>query len=264
MLFREEGDDAIAIAQPSHAWLSGQLVRAWGNERFDVPSPYEEVCLGAEQHDIGWLEWEAAPSFNPRTGRPHDFMEVGAETHTELWTRGVRLALAFGRYPALLVSLHANTIYGLYFDFEKAPPADAERARAFIARQHQFQRETLKALAADPRRAAADVAPETVECNRLLVAATDRMSLEICWGVDEERRIPDVPTAGAGRTELRLRSRQDDPADLVLDPWPFAADRVGVRCEGRRLGGRFSDEETMRRALAETESVTIAATLRPR
>src|SRR5690348_7524279 len=53
MLFRADGEDAIAIAQPSHAWLSGQLARAWGNERFAAPAPYEEVCLGAEQHDIG-------------------------------------------------------------------------------------------------------------------------------------------------------------------------------------------------------------------
>ena len=83
-------------------------------------------------------------------------------------------------------------------------------------------------LAADPRRAAADVAPDAIDRNRLLVAATDRMSLEICWGVGEETRIPDVPTAGVGRTELRVRSRQGDPADLVLDPWPFAADRVDV------------------------------------
>ncbi|KAA0684890.1 DUF3891 family protein [Azospirillum brasilense] len=31
MLFRDVGKDVIAIPQPSHAWLSGQLLRAWGN-----------------------------------------------------------------------------------------------------------------------------------------------------------------------------------------------------------------------------------------
>ena len=53
MLFREDPDGVIAIPQPSHAWLSGQMVRAWGNEVFARPAPYEDVCLGAEQHDVG-------------------------------------------------------------------------------------------------------------------------------------------------------------------------------------------------------------------
>jgi hypothetical protein len=92
----------------------------------------------------------------------------------------------------------------------------------------------------------------------------DRMSLEICWGVTEEAHVPNVPTAGTDRVELRLKSPRGDPGDLVLAPWPFAADRVDVLCEGRRLQGRFPDEAAMRRALDEAERVTIAATLRPR
>ena len=52
MLFRTDNADVIAIPQPSHSWLSGQLVRAWGNEAFARPAPFEEVCLGAALHDI--------------------------------------------------------------------------------------------------------------------------------------------------------------------------------------------------------------------
>ena len=39
MLLREDGEAVIAIPQPSHSWLSGQLARAWGNDRFAPPSP---------------------------------------------------------------------------------------------------------------------------------------------------------------------------------------------------------------------------------
>jgi hypothetical protein len=51
MLFQEEGGDAVvAIPQPGHAWLAGQLARAWGNDAFARrPAPLEEVGLGAEQ-----------------------------------------------------------------------------------------------------------------------------------------------------------------------------------------------------------------------
>src|SRR4051812_25909848 len=222
MLFRNDGADAnsvdvIAIPQPSHSWLSGQLVRAWGNETFARPSPYEEVCLGAALHDIGWLSWETAPTLNHETGRPHNFLEMKPAVHTELWTDGVNRALAFGRYPALLVSLHAKTIYTSFFNFEKAPPDDAALVRSFLEKQEEFQRATIAALTADPL-LAADVTPEAIERNRHLVAATDRMSLEICWGITKEARIPGVPTTGAGLTDLHIRSPHGDPADLVLDP----------------------------------------------
>lgn len=263
MLFRSDGQDVIAIAQPSHAWLSGQLVRAWGNADFVAPSPREEVCLGAEQHDIGWLPWEAAPTLNPQTGRPHDFREVATATHTALWTQGMHLALGFGRYPALLVSLHAKTIYEAYFDLAKASSEDAALVRAFLGRQHAFQQDSIAALAADPRYAA-DTTAEAIERNRYLVALSDRMSLAICWGVREEARMPDAPRSGTERVALTLRSPRGDPAELTLDPWPFARDRVEVICEGRRLRGRFSDEAAMRRALEDPAArVTLATVLRP-
>ncbi len=263
MLFREDGDGVIAIPQPSHAWLSGQLMRAWGNDAFPAPSPLEEVCLGAEQHDIGWLSWEAAPTLNPRTGRPHGFQEVGTAAHTAIWTEGVRRALAFGRYPALLVSLHADTIYGLYFDAAKAPPEEAALVRRFLEDQHRFQRACVAALAGQPRYAA-DLEPPALDRNRRLVAAVDRLSLEMCWGVGEAATVPDVPAAGGAAAVLRLRAPHRDPGALTVDPWPFAADRVALVCEGRRLRGRFTREEAMRRALAEAESVTLLTVLRPR
>src|SRR3546814_16632695 len=68
MLFRRDGDETIAITQPSHAWLSGQIVRAWGNDVFAKPVPVEDVCLGAELPDIGWSDWDAAPPLNAATG----------------------------------------------------------------------------------------------------------------------------------------------------------------------------------------------------
>jgi hypothetical protein len=52
----EEGDAVIVIGQASRAWISGQLARAWGNERFAALEPREEVCLAAEQHDVGMAE----------------------------------------------------------------------------------------------------------------------------------------------------------------------------------------------------------------
>lgn len=89
MLFREplHNTPALAITQPAHAWISGQLLRA-------LADPLAEpLLLAAEQHDLGWLDWETAPSFDPQTGRPRLFRSVGAAMHAPMWAKGVERAL---------------------------------------------------------------------------------------------------------------------------------------------------------------------------
>ncbi len=77
MLHRKHFGERICITQPTHAWVAGQLARAWGNDRFGSFAPWEEVCLGAEQHDIGWHRWEGSPTLNPTTGLVYLFRGRG-------------------------------------------------------------------------------------------------------------------------------------------------------------------------------------------
>jgi Protein of unknown function (DUF3891) len=256
MLLRKDGLDVIAIPQPSHAWLSGQMALALGNRRFAAPMPNDEVCLAAGQHDIGWLDWEMRPALDAGTGLPQEFFRVPAKAHVALWREGVRRARVFGCYPALLVSLHADTIYAQYFNPTKATAETAEAVRAFLDEQHRFQALMVASMRTD-RKLAGQASPETIEHNRLLIAALDRMSLEICWGVKKEIKIPNVPTVGAGTTEVRMQ-----PGDgLVLDPWPFREASIAVRAEGKRLRGRFATEADLQRALDEAEPALVTAVL---
>ena len=256
MLFREEDGAVVAVSQPAHAWLSGQLARAWGNDRFAPPAPREEVCLAAELHDLGWFDWETAPSLDPETGRPYDFRRLPKAGHTGLWRTGVRRARLFGRLPALLVSLHADTIYSFAFDPAKAAP----EVTAFLDEQHALQDEIVASLRADPA-FAANATPAALEASRLLIA----------------HRRPDVPRNRLGRAQGRAlgeragvaerngriaaragpRARHPRPRSLAV-----RADRLDLKIEGRRLRGRFRDEAAMRRALEEAEPAAIAATLR--
>jgi len=259
MLLCKEDQGVIAIPQPSHAWLSGQLARAWGNEQFAAPTPRDEVCLAAEQHDIGWHGWETRPALDAETGLPQEFFKVPSKTHVALWREGVRRARAFGRYPALLVSLHADTIYSRYFDFEKASVEIAKSVRAFLDEQHRFQARMAASLLADPKicdQASADA----IERNRVLIAALDWMSLEICRGVKKEVKIPDVRMARDQRTDLRLSPRNGN--EIAVNPWPFREASLIVRAEGKRLTGRFSTQRNLQRALAKAEGVLVSAELR--
>ena len=109
MLFRSQPSGDLAISQLTHAWISGQILRAWDE------TLSETVLMAAEQHDIGWIDWETEPTFNTETGRPHLFREIGASAHAPMWARGVERALgAWGTHVALLVSRHGGVIYRRY------------------------------------------------------------------------------------------------------------------------------------------------------
>ena len=256
MVIREDGDGWIAIGQPGHAWVSGQLARAWGNARFPTPAPREEVCLAAEQHDLGMAAWDAAPALNPDTGRPQSFLEMPVATHLELWARAPRLAGSQSRYLALLVSLHGTTLYGMH-DLAREPPDVAVAIREYFDGQRALQDELVATLREDPRYAE-HATPEAVDRNRRLVFALDGLSLALCMD-----RFPwtvrDVPGA-EGSTDATI---DGSGRHATVDPWPFVADRVEVRCDGRRLSGRFDGEEAMRAALEHAPWVTLEFELSP-
>jgi hypothetical protein len=242
VLLRPEADAVIAVTQPAHAWVSGQLARAWGNERFGPVGPWEEVCLAAEQHDVGMTDWELQPTLNPKTGLPHSFMEMELETHMALWSRAAERVLPQSRYAALLVSLHGTALYARR-DLDRLSPADAERVRGFLAGQQALQRQLTPPGAT----------PEEIARNQRLVWTWDSLSLGLLldWWPYELRA---VPTAD-GAVDIAVEGVEEDT--VTLDPWPFAGGRVRVRAEARRLAGRYDDEAAMRSALARAPWLTV-------
>lgn len=249
MVLREDGDAVIAIGQPAHAWISGQLARAWSPR----PEPFAEVCLAAEQHDLGMAASDASPLLNPDTGLPRSFMELPTEVHLELWTRAPQLALAQSRYAALLVSLHGTLLYE-YRDFSRASEEVRSRVDAYRDGQRRLQEELAASLRADPMYApyASD---EAIAHNRLLIAAWDAISLMICMG--------NLPYTVKRPDQIELSALDSDGARVRLDPWPLEPDRLVVRCDGRRLEGRYTSEEELGSALADAPWRTLEFELVP-
>lgn len=217
MLLRREADAVIVIGQPAHAWLSGQLARAWSPR----PEPWEEVCLAAEQHDAGMAEWDRSPKLNPETGLPRSFLELELDDHLEIWWRAAPLVLQQSRYAALLVSMHGTALY-------ERRNLDDERARAFLDGQRELQLRLMAGLDA-----------EQVRRNQRLIWTWDSLSLGL---------LLDWPPFDAGGIHVE---------DRTLDPWPFASPAITVKSEGRRLSGTFDDEAAMRAALDAAPWVTL-------
>jgi hypothetical protein len=225
LILRPDGDGLLAIGQASHAWLSGQLARAW----VPRPEPFEEVCLGALQHDVGMAEWDLDPERHPGTGAPVQFYELDRRTHLALWTAAPQKVLTQSRYAALLVSLHGTGLY------ERFPPkTDDPEIAAAVETYMNGQRAFQRALAAELGATDAELAR-----NQALLALWDGLSLALC-----QARLP-YEAAGFALRAAAAPGAGDARATeaYTLDPWPFGDERdaLEVRVEGRRLARPDAD-----------------------
>jgi hypothetical protein len=248
MLFRERPPAALAISQPLHAWFSGRILRAWAE-----PLP-EPLLLAAEQHDIGWLDWESAPSFDPATGRPHLFRAVGAATHAPMWTLGVRRAHeAWGAHVALLISRHGGLIYRRYTDRHASAPADLAAADLFLATQVPIEAGWARRLGLDE---------DALRRQSALVALADALSLALCGDLKPPLELA-APGRGGEAITLRLTARPGRPFDFTLSPWPFRVDAITLEGEARPLPaeGRLADEAAMQAWFAAPVRASFEARL---
>src|SRR6185437_14576333 len=201
MVLRHDAAGVLAVGQASHAWLCGQLARAWGNQRFGVVQPLDEVALGAEQHDVGMARWDLQPARNPDTGLPQSFIQMGAQANAGLWSRGPERLVTQSRYAALLANRHGRRLYE-GFDVKRASPEDASAVTAFLAHAAALEARLLRALRTDTV-TAPHVTPERLARNSGLVWIWDTISLALLldWA---PMTLEAVPTAGGETVDIAL------------------------------------------------------------
>ena len=232
------------MGQASHAWISGQIARAWGNDRFRRAEPFDECCLGAEQHDIGMAEWDLAPVLDEETGWPVSFLDMPLATHLELWSAAPDKALIQSPYAALLVSMHGHALYDREDTLEPNTDESAQVAR-FVADQEAYQRDLMTRLGEDPERA---------RRNQKLLWAWDFLSLSLLVGwEDEELPTPEGPLA------VRLAGIRH----ITVHPWPFAEPELRVRCAGRRLTEPATTRDDLHAKIARAPWLTLEGRLTP-
>jgi hypothetical protein len=205
MLIRDDGETWTAIAQPAHAWMAGQLARAWN------PVLASSVVLATELHDIGWSELDRRPPLHAPERRAAAFFEVRRDRRLALWKRVVERVEPIDPYAALLVSLHATNIHTRYGD---------DQPRSFLAAQRDDQDELLARLP--------DATREQAERDADAIFRIDAISLEICGTAGDVVEVEDwpfrYPELRVGVHERRFSERVDDEAALhaLLDRAPYA------------------------------------------
>src|ERR1700675_988463 len=141
-------DRTITISQTSHSWISGQLARAWGNQSFAGFKPFEPICYAAEQHDIGFLNWENEPTLNAETGLPYTFDQLPESLHLDIWRTGIYQLRPVCSYASLIVSLHFSGLCERFHRRQNDSPQC--EARQFLGEQREYQQNTREMLKQDP------------------------------------------------------------------------------------------------------------------
>jgi Protein of unknown function (DUF3891) len=246
VLVRREERGSLAIGQLSHAWLAGQLARAWGNTAFGAVEPREEIVLGAEQHDIGWASFDLEPHFNPDSGLPRAFVELSAEEHLAIWRGAPERLMSQSAHAALVVSLHGSALSELR---ARNAPADAELLLGHIDEERARQQHL---------RAQLGISQAHCERTQRQMWAWDGLSLALCnaWLPFTVQNVP----CAQGSTSIELRERDDD-GTATIEPWPFGGERLDLRCEARRLASSYPDAGALREAFARAELVMLEFTL---
>lgn len=236
MLIRDDGATWTAIGQPAHAWLAGQLARAWS------PRPDADVLLAVEQHDVAWSEHDRRPLLHVPARRAASFLEVPSGARLEMWRHVAHRVEAQSPYAALLVSMHATNITTRYGD-------PSNRPLAFLAEQEADQAALLAGLGP------LGITRTRAERDADLLFRFDAMSLALCQGA------PQLDLDGPDGGALQLRAPTTE--SVTLDPWPFASPQLRVWLHARTFSRRFEGEPELRRAFAEAPYTRLEWTLRP-
>lgn len=230
MIVRHESDGSLVmITQNDHAKAAGFIATHWGNAQFAKPEPFESTVRAAFLHDLPWLREEAAPRFNPETGRPPNYLEVPNESQLDEYQWANDWLLERDRYAGLLVSKHRTGIWKSRYGLMKQPSYAIRKLsteiEAHVVRSHQEQ-ETV----------AADFDPIEVTTNYILLQIWDLFSLYICSNehLNEELYEP-VPTSYTQGNSVCMSLIPITRTRISVEPFPFDRPSLDVNVVYRRL-----------------------------
>ena len=123
MMVNPYDDSRLMLAlQIDHSRVAGFFAAHWGNKDFARPEPYASVVLAAQEHDIGWWEWEMKPATLNEKGFPLDYhdgsLKYLGQLRLDFYKNAVDHVMQRYPYSALLMAMHGvslmNAGYGKY------------------------------------------------------------------------------------------------------------------------------------------------------
>jgi hypothetical protein len=218
---------------------------------------FEDLVYATVQHDIGYLDWELAPTLDRKTGLPHTYKTLPCDAHLGLWRKGISWMEPASRFSALIISLHSAGLYERHFDWENEPESNQARVREFITQQQRYQHKVIAALGESPHyELLGDAA--VVDRFSYLVGTWDLISLHLCEGNAEPLVLDKVPCLEGAET-VQLHAQGPDTGVWGVAPWPFCVPEVSLHFDVREINPPYERDVDLQSDLqkAGAQSVTI-------
>lgn len=268
----------LLALQIDHSRVAGLLAAHWGNEYFTKPEPYASVVLAAQEHDIGWWEWEMKPSTLNDRGYPLDYhdgsLKYLGQLRLDFYRRAVDHVMQRDPYAALLIAMHGVALMNAGYGRLAYPPdrSSDPRVKAYIEHQSQLRLKLLEQL-----RKSEEFRPfaseEQVWTNYELVEVYDQFAQFICnrqpFNNSEARPLGPSPTLndvpvpvkpGANPVKLHVEVVSENRA--VVKPYPFDVDPLVIGYTARLVPKRvYKDGADFLTEFYKAERITINRTL---
>ncbi len=219
--------------------MAADLLSSWTADGVPARPSRDALLAATREHDCGWAEEDDAPTVNPETGGPCDFMHLPVARRQSVWTRAVR-HLAERPLVAALVAHHALTAYARF---------DGDPVwRDFFRTMGRERDARVAALAASPSAGAFD----HFLADYASLRAVDLISLALCHGWQD-------------RFEVDYYKGVPDGSDLTLTPDPFDGAAVSWRVPARRLARRtYASDHELQAAVAAAPVEWLAGVVQGR
>lgn len=226
----EPGHPNRAVLMHDHAALSGQIARAFGNDRFQAPAPLDLVVYAIANHDAGWTAFDRDPATDPQTGLPYTVFATPAPLILPTSKGSPDYNQRHHAYSGLLSSMHTWGIYNGRYGFTTAgrlnriSPDDKPAVDAMLAVELARQNALKAELATSPD-TAAWIEEGRLFQNYKLLQFCDLMAIYFNTTHADarvEQVFTHVPISPTADTSITITPRGDGV--YALSPFPLASD----------------------------------------
>jgi hypothetical protein len=272
-------DDArlILALQIDHSRVAGYLAAHWGNQEFAKLQPYTSVVLAAQEHDIGWWEWEMCPSTLNDKGYPLDYHDGSfkylGQLRLDFYKNAVDRVLQRDPYAALLMAMHGVALMNAGYGKYSYPPdrTSDPRVKAYVEHQEQLRLNLLDQLRESDqfKEFSSD---EQVWTNYEYMEVFDQFAQFLCnryplnsnarkLGPTKTLNDVDVPVKpGTRSVKVNIDTVSENRA--VVRPYPFDMDPMPVSFAARLVPNRrYKSPEDFLDEFYRAERITVTHTL---
>lgn len=267
----------LLVLQIDHSRVAGFLAARWGNDEFAKPQPYASVVLAAQEHDIGWWEWEMQPSTLNERGYPLDYhdgsLKYLGQLRLDFYKNAVDHVMQRDPYAALLIAMHGVALMNAGYGKLAYPPdrSSDPRVKAYIEHQEKLRAQLLERLR-QSQQFKDFTSDEQVWTNYEYIEVFDQLAQFLCnryplnsktrkFGPTHSLNDVAVPVApGAKPVILDIDTVSETRA--VLCPYPFDTDPLKLSFTGRLVSNRaYKSSEDFLEEFYRAERMTVTYAL---